>query len=245
MEGDSSQSVHTETFVTLKIPALAGRDAPNNIAIFRLVALQGPLNKYDIYKDLPGRKEEKNYATISRRVDGLVARGYLTVTGSKIVREGTRREQEVNVYGLTWRGLIAALSQEEVLADIVAVLERHEKSLQFPGRDIAMKVVARWPEEVRHDTRLFWTSFLNVIPNDIEEIPQEMYAGYLFPSLRVLGGSILLQKMEKERQLIPELLKDPTIREWARRETMKILQQLESQLEAFRKLAVFLGVKVE
>jgi hypothetical protein len=190
------------------------------------------------------RLEEKNYPTVSRRVDDLVERSYLTVTGSKTVREGTRRQEEVNIYGVTWRGLITALSDQEVTTDVVGVLKRHEPSLQFPGRHIAMKVIEKWPEETRHDLKLFWTAFLQVVPSHIEDIPQEAYASFLFPSLAVLAEQPRLPQ-RIDQQFVVKLLNDPTIREWAKRETAKIVQRLKSQLDAFKKLAGFLGVKVE
>lgn len=228
----------------LKIPALGGRDAKNNSAIVKVIALRGSLNKYDLWAALPGAKEEKNYPTVSRRVDDLVDRGYLTVTGSKTVREGTRRQEEVNIYGVTWRGLIAALSEQEVMTDIVGVLKRHEASLELPGRDIAMKVVEKWPEETRHDVKLFWTAFLKVIPSHIEDIPQEAYASFLFPSLAALAEQPSLPQ-RIDQQFIVELLNDPRIREWAKRETVKTIQQLRKQLIIFQELAKSLGVKAE
>jgi hypothetical protein len=239
----------TTAISRLKIRALSGKDAPNNVAILRLIALRGPMNKYDLFsvlpgKNLPGKKKEKNYPTVSRRVDDLVSRGYLAVAGSKITREGTKRQEKVNVFGLTWRGLIASLSEEEVVVDVVSVLQRHEKSLQFPGRDIAMKVLERWPEDARHDAKLLWTSVLKVLPSDIEEIPQDRYAAYLLPSIATIDEQLSLpQRMDSG--FFQELLKDPTIREWAKRETVKTIQQLRKQLTIFQELAKSLGVEAE
>jgi len=241
---DSQEVKRPNSVSRLKIPALRGKDAPNNIIILRLIALRGSMNKYDLYSAFPGLKEKKNYPTVSRRVDDLVTRGYLTVTGSKIAREGTRRQQEVNVYGLTWRGLLAALSEEEVLMGVVAVLDRHKESLQFPLQDIVMKVLARWPEETRHDVKLFWTAFLEVLPGHIEDIPQEAYASFLFPSLAALVEQPRLPQ-RIDQQFVVELLNDPKIRPWAKRETAKTVQRLKSQLDAFKQLADYLGVKVE
>jgi len=107
-----------------------------------------------------------------------------------------------------------------------------------------MKFIEKWPEETRHDVKLFWTAFLKVIPSHIEDIPQEAYASFLFPSLTVLVEQPRLPQ-RIDQQFVVELLNDPKVREWAKRETAKTVQRLKSQLDAFKQLADYLGVKVE
>jgi hypothetical protein len=247
---DNQEVKRPNSVSRLKIPALRGKDAPNNIAILTLVALRGSMNKYDLYsalpgKNVPGKQKEKNYPTVSRRVDDLVSRGYLVAAGSKLARKGTKREERVTVYGLTWRGMLAALSEEEVLSDVTAVLERHKESLQFPAHDIVMRVLARWPEETIHDARLLWLSFLKALPSDIEEIPQDKYVAYLSPSITNLDEQLDLPPRIDPNFVITELLTDPKDRDWAKRETARTVQQLKKQLEIWEKMAEFLGVKTE
>lgn len=84
-----------------------GREERLNKAIFQILAMKGPLIRYEIYKML--RKErglsKTRYDVLSRRMKRLERRGYVERAGTKKTQPGPRRP----LYRLTNRARLVML----------------------------------------------------------------------------------------------------------------------------------------
>jgi len=104
-----------------KISIFMGRASEKNNQVLEVIALNGPLLKYDV-----NRFVGWHYSTVSRRIDDLNRRGYLTESGTRKTQKG---DQET-LFGLSWSGLIASLISENVRANIFNVIELNMETLQ-------------------------------------------------------------------------------------------------------------------
>lgn len=212
--------------VRAKVPALHGRDAKNNRFILEILALHGPLIKYDIFKALKS-KGVKHYPTISRRVDDLKKRGYLDVAGKRVITVGKRREHS-STYALTWRGFITSLVIESVVWNIPRVLENNpllKFGLPYEVRkEMVVNVLNELftPREMRIIARTLLLGFLRAVPRDIESIKQENYLAYLVP-----GFAEMPEIKEKfEEKDLTKLLQIPGLLELA----LNLVKTYEGQL---------------
>lgn len=175
--------IEFEEFVRIRIPAFRGRDERNNRLVLETIALQGPLIKYDIFKALKSRNV-KHYPTISRRVDGLKKKGYIDAAGKRVITVG-KRVEESPTYGLTWRGLIASLTTNQVAREVSVVLKNNPLlRIPFP-KEIVTNVLNELfsPRETEVIVHALLEGFLRAIPRDIESIEQEKYIAYLIPAM--------------------------------------------------------------
>jgi len=107
----------------MHIGAFEGKDEKNNKSILKALAFNGSLVKYDVFK-LVKEQAKIAWSTISRRIDDLKERGYLIETGTRMITVG-RRMDDSPIYGLTWKGFIAILIDDEVRNNIIAVVEKN------------------------------------------------------------------------------------------------------------------------
>jgi len=100
------------------------------LCVWRALALNGSYIKYDIHKMVKD-KIDVAWSTISRRVDDLVARGYLCVTGTRKIQVG-KRIDDSPTYGITWNGLIAFIESTKFPYNIVTILQQNPQ-LELPS----------------------------------------------------------------------------------------------------------------
>jgi len=196
--------------VKIKIPSFGRRGAGNNKAIIKIIALEGPLLKYDVSKSL--NLSISDYGTISRRIDALKKAGYLEEAGKRATRRGKQTKQ--SMYGLTWRGFIASLAIKEVREKIVQVLERNPL-LTFPEKDTILVIIEELTsqQELEIVTRTVLVEFLRTIPNleFVENDPMNIFA-WLLSSIREIKfpEGFKLSKLQDEEGLL-KLLDNPAI----------------------------------
>ena len=82
------------------IKAFEGRDSKTNKKIIKAIAFNNHSIKWDIHKAV----KEVSWATISRRVDDLKERGYITETGKRRITV-TNKLKKRAVLALTLREL--------------------------------------------------------------------------------------------------------------------------------------------
>lgn len=170
-----------------KVPVFRGRDAENNKLILEVIAFQGPLIKYDVFRSLKSRGV-RYYPTISRRIDDLKKRGYLAVAGKRTISVGRRKEKSPT-YALTWRGFIASLMIAPVIKDVPRVLEcnpllKFNLPFQAPKEMITNVIKELFSlKEIETIARVLLVGFLRALPRNIELIEQEKYLAYLVPGI--------------------------------------------------------------
>jgi len=180
---ESPLHIEFSELVGAKIPALQGRDEKNNKCVLEILALQGPLIKYDIFKALKP-KGVKHYPTISRRVDNLKERGYLSISGKRTTTVGKRKEKSY-MYSLTWKGFIASLPIGTVAREVPKVLKNNPLlGIPFP-KEIAVKVLSELftPCEIELVAKALLEGFLRAIPRDIESVEQDKLIAYVLPAM--------------------------------------------------------------
>lgn len=172
-----------EELTRIRIPALRGRHESNNRLVLETLALQGPLIKYDIFKALKHRGT-KHYPTISRRVDDLKKKGYVGVSGKRVITVG-RRVERSPTYSLTWMGFVASLSIRTAARKVPAVLKNNPLlKIPFPKKLVVSVLDELFtPREIEVLVHALLEGFLRAIPRDIESIEQEKYIAYLVPAI--------------------------------------------------------------
>ena len=156
----TSTHINLDELLPLKIPIFSGIGADNTALILEHIATNGPLLKYDIFKNLGFVR----YSTVSRRIDDLRKRGYLAEAGKRSTTRGKRLEE--SMYGLTWRGFVASLSSQKVRANITDVL-RKNPLLTLPEKESILVVLDEiiTPEEFETISRPILEAYLKAIPN--------------------------------------------------------------------------------
>ena len=91
----------------LRLSAFKYRGAELNRAIFEILAVEGPLTAYQLYKHIRKRKEfeGKYYSVVNRRIRKLREQGYLKKVGETRTKAGF----EASLYGLTAKAYLALL----------------------------------------------------------------------------------------------------------------------------------------
>jgi len=162
--------INLDQLVELKIPAFSGVKAKNNKLILETIAMNGPLIKYDVFRNLKLKGLDR-YSTVSRRMDDLKERRYLAEAGKRVIKRG--RQEEESKYGLTWRGFVACLSIEQVRSNIIQVL-KNNPLLRIPEKETILSILNEI--STQQELKVLIESILNeyfvVIPN-IELINDE------------------------------------------------------------------------
>lgn len=204
--------------VSVKIPALSGRGAENNRLILKNIAMNGPMLKYDVHKNIQiGR-----YSTVSRRVDNLTERSYLSEAGKRTTERGKQTEE--SMYGLTWRGFIASITIKEVRENILQVL-RSNSLLAFPEKETVLLILEELvtQQELETIARSVLEAFLRIIPN-LELVDNDSLLAW-FLAIREkpeLPDSFTLSKMPKDAW---ELLDRPTILKVVKEKIIPLVKQ--------------------
>jgi len=187
----------------MDIGAFNGKDAENNRIILETLALKGSLIKWEILKKVKETKKKITWATVSRRVDDLKERGYITETGKRRTSVA-KREQDSPIYGLTWKGLVASLPSHEVRNNIVKVIEMspHLKPLHTL---LSMTRGIYTEDEIRDVTDKFYKA-VRLIPLELESVNETDFFFYLSAALFRTDFSIPEKDLSKLEQN-PELLK--------------------------------------
>jgi DNA-binding PadR family transcriptional regulator len=100
-----------------RIAVFKGRDARLNKAIFWILAQQGPLTIYDIWRKLRTQRDFAYipYNTVNRRVRALEEQDYIEKSGEKKTKTGFAAK----LYQLTARAYLAVLLNRTNLDDFI------------------------------------------------------------------------------------------------------------------------------
>ena len=103
----------------LRLSAFKYRGAKLNRAIFEILAVEGPLTAYQVYKHIRKRKEfeGKYYSVVNRRIRKLREQGYLKKVGETRTKAGFHAP----LYELTAKAYLALLLKN---IDFEMLLER-------------------------------------------------------------------------------------------------------------------------
>jgi len=219
--------------VESKIAILRGKGSENNRLLLERLALEGPLIKYDLFKRFKKQGTGAYYPTVSRRVDDLVARGYLRVVGKRIIVVGRRRSWS-STYGVTWKGLISSLTSDLVVGKVIQVFERNPQlELPFPREPVLAIVRELFTDrELGLIGRAFLTGYLRAIPKDLESLTQEKLLAYLLPA--IAEAPEIKEKFEKKD--LSGLMKIPEVRDFVSRSVDDFEEMLEASLLGIREL---------
>jgi DNA-binding Lrp family transcriptional regulator len=164
----------------MRIRAFEGKDAKNNGLILEVLALNGSLIKWGILREMK-TQTEISWPTVSRRVDDLKKRGYITETGKKKIRvKVTKSEKPSPTYGLTWKGLIAVLTNEKVYGKVLTVLQNNPK-LKLP--DVFWAMIKDFKEKEITNMVKVMVKEIRMIPLDLESTNISEINSYMFQAL--------------------------------------------------------------
>jgi len=199
-----SMHINFDELLEMKIPIFSGKGADNTALILEHAAMNGPLLKYDIFKDLSFTR----YSTVSRRIDDLRKRGYLAEAGKRLTERGKQTEE--SMYGLTWRGFVASLSSKKVRGNIIHVL-RNNPLLTLPEKESILLVIEEivTPEEFETISKPILEAYLKAIPN-LEMIRDDQLWVWLF-AIRDFPRLPENFKLTKMPENVLELLDRPPI----------------------------------
>jgi DNA-binding Lrp family transcriptional regulator len=209
-----------------KIPAFNGQKAKNSRKVIKLLADKGPQIKYEIWD----RMKPIPYATVSRRIDDLVKRGYLGVATT------TRTKTHYNpnaskVYGLTWKGLIAGLLLRPT-KDIGRIMKANPL-LDFDHKDRLLGIIEAiyTPQEINETSEKVASAIIEHLPSDIESIPSADLGIYAFPTILSMGKELPFDKIEKNKEKLLEIpiIKDTFLRivDHSEKELRRNLESIE------------------
>ena len=206
-----------EELASQRLSLFSEKGGANNRQILTCIALDGSMLKYDLAK-----KTKIINSTVSRRVDNLVARGYLAEAGKRITQRGKQTEEFM--YGLTWKGFVASITIENVRKDSLQVLKANPL-LAFPEKELILTVA----EEIAssQEIEMFASSLLNSV---LESIPNlELIDDKQM--LALIMSALIKMKLPKDFKLskIPqdawELLDRPAIFQAVKEKIVPFLKQ--------------------
>jgi hypothetical protein len=216
-----------QDLVESKIAILRESGHENNRAILNVLANEGPLIKYDLFKAIKksrGISQKTVYSTISRRVDDLASKGFLVIAGKKPIIVG-KRHDESSSFGLTWKGVIAGLCLQPVSEKIFRVFEKNSYLLRdFPEETWGIVTAVFTEEELRDFVGAFLVGFLSSIPGDLSLVDSKHLAAYIIPAVAQMPN---LQSSFEGKDF-SHLLEIPEVEMF----TQKMLAQAEGYLEA-------------
>lgn len=223
---DSCSHIILNDLFQLKIPALRGMGKGNNILILEILASEGPLLKYDVYKKLK-EKGVSEYSTITRRIDSLREKGYLNEAGQRITKRGKQKEE--SMYGLTWKGFIASLINDKVRENVLHVI-RINPLLNIPEKEFVLLVLEEIfnVKEIELLTTHLLSSYLKVIPN-LEKIEETELVLWIFQALKEVpstGNSI--NTLSEKKKDLTKLLDNPRILQYIKDRILPMLSEYES-----------------
>ena len=167
------------SWISYPFPILSGKGSKNNRLVFKTLALNGPLSKYELSKILGIQ-----YPTIHRRVDNLSNLNYLDIADERVQEK--RSDQKTFLYSLTWKGLIVSIQIEDIINNIVEVF-RNCPLLKFPEKKKILDLIESYeilnPEDTIQAIELVYEAFLQVLPINFESLSNEPLQYYFFQSI--------------------------------------------------------------
>lgn len=226
--------IKLQELIAQKIPAFDGRAFENNLLVLEVIAINGPLLKYGINKQVGGR-----YSTVSRRVDDLIDRGYLLEAGERATERG--KQSQETLYGLTWRGFIASLISKQVRENIIQVLNINPH-LELPEKNLVLAVLGEvfLPENLEVISREIISSFLRTEGPNIEQIDENVLPYVVLNSLK--HSELEPIKLSKIKDVL-SLLDSPTILQYIKDLIVHWRKQLQDYyilLKIFDKVGLFI-----
>jgi len=225
--------------VKIKIPSLSKRAAENNKAILEIIALDGPLLKYDVSKSL--NLSLSDYGTISRRIDAMKKAGYLKEAGKRATRRGKQTKQ--SLYGLTWRGFIASLTIRDVREDVLQVL-RKNPLLAFPEKEIILLILEELisQQELEIIAKTVLEAFLRTIPNLelVENEPMSIFAWLLSIKEIKFPDGFKISRLQHEEELL-KLLDKPAILRVVKEKLVPIIKVKTMETKAMYQMFLVLN----
>lgn len=226
---DESRHPHTnfDELVKVKIPALGSKASTNNRLILEYIALNGPKLPYDVHKDL--EYDSNQYSTVNRRIRDLKKDGYLAEAGKRTTERG--KQEEETMYGLTWRGFVASITERKVRENILQVLKKNPL-LIIPSKELVLSVLERiiTPQELEIIAESFLKPYLQAIPN-LELIEDEHLFMFLF-AIRERPKLPEGFKLSKIPQDLLELFDDPEILALVKSKIIPLIRAKTTELEA-------------
>lgn len=217
--------INLEELSLAKIPALNGKAMKNNLLILEIIAKEGPLLKYDVYKKLKKRGISE-YSTVTRRIDSLKESGYLNEADRRKTKRGKRKAE--SMYGLTWKGFVASFSSGYVRQNVLLVIEK-SPLLRFPEKEFVLLVLRDVlnSEEVEKITHLLLYGFLRLIPSldKIEE--EELPMWILYGTKEIPPNMIEANEISAKNKDLTKLLDNPKILRYVQERFVPIISEWE------------------
>jgi len=210
------------SWISYPFPILSGKGAKNNRLVFKTLALNEPLSKYDLSKIL-----SIQYPTIHRRVDNLRKLNYLDIADERVQEK--RSDQKTFLYSLTWKGLIISIQIEDVCNNIIEVF-RNCPLLNIPEKEKILDLVESHQilskEDTKHAIELLYEAFTDVLPLNFEYLPNNVLIYYLFQSIRETNYDPKYYDIINHKKVV-DILKHPNIKPIL----MKYLDYLDFHIE--------------
>lgn len=198
----------------MRIGAFEGKDSKNNRLILEVLALNGSLIKWGIFREIK-KQTSITWPTVSRRVDDLKKRGYIEVTGKKKIRiKVVKGERSTPTYWLTWKGLIASLTSEKVRSGFSKVLQN------IPGKLWTFMIEEFKKEEINNIAKIVFEE-IRKIPLDLESISEPELSHIVVPTFFKIPESYW-RRLERR----PDFLKwaHEAFLDWEKMERKRIMR---------------------
>jgi hypothetical protein len=206
------------------------KGAENNRRILKYIALNGAMLKYDIAK----KAGAVGYSTVSRRINDLIARGYLAEAGRRPTLRG--RQKEESMYGLTWKGFIASATFGEVRSNIPKVL-RMNPLLTLPEKELVLELLDELVtrQEIQVIMNSLVEKLLETIP-DLELMENQQLPMIMLSALtRVTPPADF--KLSKIPENVLELLDRPAILQIVKEYVVPYLREYATQIRIMYQFA--------
>jgi len=194
-----------------RISAFRGQKAANNKKIIGLLIEEGPQIKYQIFEKVNQKRDQGEdeipYATISRRVDDLKEKKYIDQTGTTPTKKSPH---ESNVYGVTWKGLVAGILLKP--SKNVTQILKENSLLSFNSKDRLLTVLEAIysAEEINKLSLSFVSRLVSHIPHDVEPSEINDFVPYLLPTIFLMTEDLNLNNLVRRSG---ELLEIPIVNE--------------------------------
>jgi len=166
------------------------------------------------------------YSTVSRRVDDLYERGYITKAGTQKTTRG--RQSAETKYGLSWKGFIASLAIPTVRTSILQTLTENSQ-LQIPEREFVLAVISEIysHEDLEVISTSFFIGFLLCTAPPLDDLLDEDLKGWLLSAFRAAPRSEL---KTKNTMNLFTLLDNPKILHYVKENYIPLIDDYEKQV---------------
>ncbi len=106
-----------------------GKGSKTNKEIFQVLAIEGPLSPYSLFKKLFKKsKKTSGYSVVNRRIRALANDGYVYVVGSQVAQKS---RQKIRRYGLTLKGFVLSLLLIDYHDKVKQILTANSENVVF------------------------------------------------------------------------------------------------------------------